>query len=123
MANEFKINVDIDYEDSEDSVESLGVTDVRKSISSKKYVRGKINVGTTEEAIPLGELTSLGRAVFVNRDATNYVEIRSATGAANDVIRVDPLDCAYFRFGSDVTAPYIIANTGACQVEYIIFAP
>lgn len=123
MANEIVINANLAYEDSEGTEHpALGVVADQATITTKKFISGKISVGITEEAIPLGEVTSLGWAVFKNLDTTNYVEIRSATGASNDIIKIAAGEAACFRFGSDITAPYIIANTAACQVEYRIYS-
>ena len=67
------------------------------------------------------DVTSLGWAMFKNLDPTNYLEIRMATGASNDHIRIPPGKTAGpFWFGSDVTAPYAIANTAVCMLEYLI---
>jgi hypothetical protein len=123
VASELDITATIGYEDSEgDTHPAFGVADLSVTVATKKFVQGKISVGTSEEAIPLGEVTSLGFAVFVNRDTTNYVEIRSAAGASNDIIKLKAGEPALFRFGSDVSAPYIIANTAACQVSYRIYS-
>lgn len=80
------------------------------------------NIGTSEEALKLGEITSLGWFLFRNLDETNYVEIRSATGASNDIIKVPPLGGALFHWGTDVTQPYAIANTAACQCRYLLLS-
>jgi len=108
------------YTDSEGTFESLSLDRFIGAVTTKKYVKGKVSVGTSEEAIPLGEVTALGWAGFKNLDVTNYVEIRFVTGAGNDHVKVPPLGVAIFHFGSDVTAPFLIANTAACQVEYLI---
>lgn len=124
MASEFTLTALLDYADSEGTDFSLGLIEFVKSITTKKYVRGKVSVATSEQAIDLGVLTApLGWALFINLDATNYVEIRSATGAANDILKVPAASAILIHFGSDVSAPYIIANTAACQVEYVICAP
>jgi len=124
VANEFTLNASLAYEDSESADLLLSVVDKLVSITTKKFIHAKQSIGTSEEAIDLGELTApLGWAIFINRDSTNYLEIRSGSGAANDVIRLNAGEFALFRFGSDVTAPYAIANTAACQLEYAIFAP
>lgn len=120
MANELSITASLSFADSEGTDETLDVSEYELTISTKKYIKAKISVGTSEEALPLGEVSSLGYCFFKNLDETNYVEIRSGTGASNDVIKVGPLGIALFRFGSDVTAPYVIANTAACQCEYIL---
>lgn len=123
MSNEFTISASVGYDDSEGTEFAVAVADVLRSITSKLFVRHKQSIGTSEEALNIGDLSSLGWAFFVNRDEVNYVEIRSATGADNDIIRIDPLCPALFRFGSDVTAPFAIANTAAVQLEYTIWAP
>lgn len=120
MSQELTINASMVYADSENTSESFSIEDFIGNVTTKRYVKAKVSVGTSEEAIPLGEVTTLGWACFRNRDATNYVEIRSATGSANDIIKIPPGGVALFHFGSDVTAPYWIANTAACQCEYFI---
>jgi hypothetical protein len=122
MADEITVSASLAYEDSEDSDEILQIADVLFDITTKKYIKHKQNVGTSEEAMDLGELTTLGWCIILNRDATNYIEVRMATGAGNDHIKVPAGGAAVFHFGSDVTAPFLIANTAACQVEYLLLA-
>jgi hypothetical protein len=123
MSNEFTINGSIAYEDSEETDFSIAITDKLANITTKKYVRHKQNIGTTEEALDIGELTIAGGWAFIiNRDSTNYVEIRSATGASNDIIKILAGEFALFRWGSDVSAPYAIANTSSCQIEYCFWS-
>jgi hypothetical protein len=122
VADEFTLNASLAYSDSEGSEEIMSVVDVLRSISTKLFVKHKQNIGITEEALDLGGLASLGWAFFKNLDETNYVELRVATGGSK-IIRIDPLCLAFFRFGSDVTAPFAIANTATVQLEYVIYAP
>lgn len=77
------------------------------------------NVGITEEAMKLGELTALGWCLIVNFDPTNYVSILASTGGLN-IIRVPPASGELFHFGTSVTAPYLIANTAPVNVAYLI---
>lgn len=121
MANEVTISGSLVYEDAEGSEVSLQIEELLNSVGTKKFIRNKISVGTSEEAIPLGEVSSLGWAFFVNCDPSNYIEIRSATGSGNDIIKVLPSRSAGpFHFGSDVTAPYAVAPTAACLMDYLI---
>lgn len=78
-------------------------------------------IGTSEEALGLGELASLGVIWAYNTDPTNYLEIRSATGSSNDIVKLLAGEQWAWRWGSDVTAPYAIANTSACYLEYMIW--
>jgi hypothetical protein len=125
MADELKLSGSLAYSDSEGTeLPSFDVIELLVDVSTKRYVHAKVSVGTSEEAIDLGDLSApLGWAMFVNRDSTNYVELRLGTGASNDMVRVNAGEFALFRFGSDVSAPYLIAPTAACQVEYRIHAP
>ena len=121
MANELTLTASLDYEDSEGSEDSLQITDLLVSVTTKKFVHVKQNIGTSEEALVLGEVTSLGYAIFKNRDATNFVSIRAGTGGTL-IIKLLAGEVAMFRFGSGVTAPYAIADTSACQLEYVIIS-
>lgn len=124
MANELSISASLVYDPADDDGFTDSISDVLRTLSTttNRFVKGRVSVATSEQAIDLGNLATLGWAFFVNLDETNYVEIRSATGASNDIIRLDPLTCALFRFGSDVSAPFMVANTAACLVRYTIYA-
>lgn len=119
MADELSLGYSFDF-DKDDMEWDRAQSALLATIAGDEVQHGKIVVPTTEIAIPLGLIDSLGWALFRNLDETNYVEIRSATGADNDIIRIPPSKFALFHFGSDVSAPYIIANTASCKVEYFI---
>lgn len=57
--------------------------------------------------------------MFINRDSTNFLTLKTGTGGTV-MIKIPPGKFALFHFGSGVTAPYAIADTAACQLEYII---
>jgi hypothetical protein len=120
MANELTISGSLTWNEDESllAVEALLV-----SMTGTRYFGGIQSIGITEEAIQLGELSgnTLGWALFINLDSTNYLELRSGTGASNDIIKIKAGEFALFRFGSDVTAPYALANTAACRMKYRIY--
>ena len=80
------------------------------------------NVGTTEELLHILPLTTAAGALIQikNLDATNFVSILQAT-AGDNLVKVKAGERQQFRFGSAVTAPYIIADTAACDVEITIY--
>jgi len=82
-----------------------------------KFIKYIAAVGTTEEAIDLGDIGTPGYMMVINRDPTNFVSIRSGTGAAN-LIKVRPGKFALFEIAS--AAPFIIADTESCHVEFLI---
>lgn len=121
MANEITLSASLAYEDSESADIALSKLALSVTVSTKKFAHVKMNVGTTEEALDLGEITSLGYCLMINRDSTNFVELRAAT-AGTRIIKLKAGEAALFRFGSGVTAPYIIADTAACQIEYLLIS-
>ena len=87
--------------------------------SGKQVIHHVQSIGTSEGALDLGDFTSLGVAMFYNRDAKNFVEIRPAAGVA-DFLKLKPGEFAGpMRLASDA-APRAIANTAAVELEYII---
>jgi hypothetical protein len=89
------------------------------TLTGTRWIDTIHNVGTSEEAMKLGELGSLGWGFIYNMDATNYVEILTGTGGTA-MLKAKAAEGFPFRFGSGVTAPYIKANTAACNVRYVL---
>ena len=74
-------------------------------------------IGTSEEAINMGvDITIPGWFMAINRDSTNYIEIRQGTGIA-DLVRLNAGEACCFRLAADATAPFAIADTAACELE------
>ena|SRR5688572_23455516 len=119
MADELTIRATLNYSDSEGSDDGISEDEILVDVATKRYIHLKQNIGTSEEALILGDLSSLGYAIFVNRDTTNFVEIRTGTGGTK-IVKLKAGEKACFRFGSGVTAPYAIADTAAVQLEYLI---
>lgn len=85
-------------------------------VTTKRPFKTVQNVGITEEALLLGDGGSIGYVLLKNLDSTNFVEIRTGTGATK-FVKLLAGEIALFRFGSGVTAPYVIADTAACDLE------
>lgn len=126
MANEIQVTGQLQYTNSAQgiSAKSLSIAGVTFSITGKNYAQESMSVPTTAggTAIPLGSLGSLGWAAFKNNDATNYVDILTAT-SGTDIIRLLPGEFAIFRFGSGISAPAALAHTAVCLLEYLILEP
>ena len=73
-----------------------------------------------EEAILMGDVAAGGVWFVQNLDATNFVELRSGTGAT-DFIKLLAGEWAIFRTSADASAPYAIADTAAVNVRFIRF--
>ena len=93
---------------------------VTVTVSGTQIMDNVQSVGTSEEAILLGDVATGGYWLVQNLDTTNYVEIRSGTGAT-DLLRLNAGEIALFRTSSDSSAPFAIANTGAVNVRFLMF--
>lgn len=120
MASEITITANLEV-DTGLIQDSLGKSGIRFDQTTGKFQKHVQSIGTSEEAIDLGEVSSLGYIIAINLDNTNYVEIRLGTGASNDCIKLPAKGgVALFHAGSDMSAPYAIANTAACLVAFLI---
>lgn len=125
MAGEVNVNATLKYDDG--VVDDIAqVVDATFSPGTLKYIRHIQLIGTSEEAIQLGEVTAPGYALFKNLDSTNYVDLRVATSGAI-FARLDPDTqangkggVALLKLGSGAQVPYAIANTGSCRVAIFI---
>lgn len=122
-ANEITLNASLSYEDSEmDDPVSLELEDILKTVTTKRITRAKQNVGTSEEAINLGDVSSPGYALLINRDTTNFINLKVATGGAI-FARLDRSNgFALLKLGSGAQVPYAIADTAACQMDVFIIS-
>lgn len=120
MASEITLNATLAYSDSEDTDVSLDISDKSVTVTTKIVARLKQNIGITEEAIKLGEVSSLGFCMFINRDLTNFINIKHATSGTIIGKMLPGESYGPVRFGSGVTAPYAIADTAPCQMDILI---
>jgi hypothetical protein len=119
MAQELTINGSLSYSDSEGTDISLAIVNLVDSVATKRLVRTKQLVTTSEIAIDFGDVSVLAWAMFVNRDVANYIEIKVATGGAI-FAKLLPGRFALLPLGSGAQEPYAIANTASCQMDVII---
>ena len=85
---------------------------------------------TADAALAKGSITTLGWFFGINRSTTaaEIIEIRWADNE-QDVVKIKPGEFACFRFGSDVTDPFILsasavadtsAGAGSPVLEYLL---
>lgn len=84
--------------------------------ASAKLIRNVQSIGTSEEALGLGDLVTPGYCVFVNLDDTNFVEI----GISGSMfLKLKPGEQALCRLST--TAPFALADTAAVELFYIMY--
>jgi len=118
MADELTVSVSLRFVKS-NVTKSHSTGRVKVDVAGTKITDHIQEIGTSEEAIVLNEAAAGGYVFLENLNATNFIEIRPGTGAA-DLIKLLPGDVALFRLTGDATAPFAIANTAACNMRIII---
>ncbi len=80
-----------------------------------------VNVGTSEEDVSVGDVTTLGWCFVRNLDTTNYVTWGpKSSGSMVAVGRIEAGEVICFRLEPGVTLRWI-ANTASCLVDIRIF--
>lgn len=120
MSGELTVTITFKYEKSGTKVaETLSKT---IDVSGTKILHQRQSIGTTQEALNLGESFATGGWVFgINRDPTNFVDFRSGTGAT-DFGRAKAGEPFAIRVSPDSTAPFAIADTAAVEIEFWMFS-
>lgn len=81
----------------------------------KNYAEGIQSVGIAEEALNVGDVSSIGLIALINRDETNYVEVGLA---GSYTIKLKPGQFAIFPPAGTIMAK---ANSAAVDVEYHVY--
>ena len=97
---------------------SRSVTRLQANQAAQVSREGVQSIGTTYEAIDLGDVATAGYVYIRNIDTTNYVEIGTeASSAFAPVIRLLAGEAALFRAGAVLFAK---ANTAAVKIDVLI---
>ena len=121
MANELTIStLTINFTKTGSPSLELAPAALSLTVSGDAWMDNTQTVGTSEEAILLGDVATGGYWFVQNLGSTNFVEIRSGTGAV-DLIKILAGEWAIFRTSGDATAPFIIADTAPVQVRILRF--
>ena len=120
MANEITFSMSLKFKDGDETLDVV-FNNLSIDVSGEPRIHNKQTVGTSEEALLLGDVSTGGVLVVANRDSTNFVELRSGTGATNN-IKIKAGEAWAFRTSDDAAAPYAIADTASVQLEYWLFS-
>lgn len=120
MANEITVTVKLaavkgflNYRD-EPGVQSI-------TMSGSTGCGGIQAIGTSHEAVAIGDTGTAGWAYFRNTDATNYVELgRDNAGTFIGFVKLKAGEACTMRLGTN--APYARANTASVNLQYYILA-
>lgn len=116
MANEITVSVSLSFSKGGKSA-SFKKGGVQLDMTGTDYYHGTQRVGTTAEALNLGEVATPGMIAIINHDTTNFVEVRHGA-VGDDVVKLRPGVPEVFDLAS--STPYAIADTAECEVEYLL---
>jgi hypothetical protein len=125
VANEITISASLNYDDSAGSNVTLTTANLILSAGTKQYTMLSMNVTVAAQAVPLGNLSTPGFALFVNRDQTNYISLSNVNGGG-ELARVPAATggtspgIALLQLGSSFNAPWARSNTANCKMEILI---
>ena len=119
MADELTVTSILDYRKGTPNQQFMSVLKTL-DVTGTNHIRNRQTIGTTEEAILMGDVAVGGYAIFVNRDATNFVSIRPGAGTANLIKIPAGEQAGPFRLA---VAPFAIADTAAVELEYVLIDP
>lgn len=107
------------YDDGTSSRFGLQVPDLLVGVATKLKTSLCVLVGTSQRAIPLGDVAAPGWALFVNRGAAGTIYVLSGTGGAAFATLL-PGEFALLRLGTSAQVPFALATQAGCELEYAI---
>jgi len=119
-ANELSVTARLLFSKAGEPELSVGQVEFTVTVTGTNYIRHVQNIGLSEEALTLGDMTPGGWCYFENLDATNFVEIRGATGET-DLVKMKAGEFSLLRMSADASAPYVIADTATVDLLVACF--
>ncbi len=116
MANELSLQIGLSYSKGGDVDQVSDGTSI--TVSGTARMSGRQNIGTVEEQLVLGDVSSVGIVWIKNLDTTNYITVGTVAGQRG--FRINAGECFPFRVANN--AIYCAANTVAVDVSYKVFS-
>jgi hypothetical protein len=113
-----ELSISLSFELSKGSTEiAERIRDLLIDVAGTHVTHLRQEIDTSETEIVLGDAGVGGWFFAINRDDTNFIEIRHAKSAP-DLIRMLAGEFCLFRISPDANEPQAIADTAACELEY-----
>ncbi len=116
-----------EYDDLASADFLLQVSELQATVTGRRFAHIKMTVAITTTAIDMGTVTIPGWAIFINRDTSNFISLQVATGSTKFAKLIpapvsNPLWGGFWMGMMDpaMTAPFAIADTATCALEYFI---
>lgn len=118
MADEMNLKIVGRYERG-DVQDDILIGPLQIDISADPRVDIIQTIGTSAEALILGDVSAPGICIVENLDPTNFVSLRVGSGGDN-FQKILPGEAWPFRLAT--LTPYAIANTAACKCRVRIWS-
>ena len=116
MADEIKLNVGLRASKSTLQVEPTNITD-SFDMSGTDYCSGTQIIGTAEEAITIGEITTPGYVLLQNLDAAINITVVFVTGQTNGIL-LEPGGFCLFK--KSTTGLFAFSASGSPALKKVI---
>lgn len=130
MASEITVAASVELAfDSGEFTDALSIleADTVRTVATQIHHKQIQSVGTTEEALLLGDVSTRGICLLINLDPTNYIEVKVATSGAI-FAKLWPrgsgsgINFCFLALGSGAQTPYVIANTAICRMAILLLS-
>lgn len=87
-------------------------------VAGASYIQNSIAVGTSDETLALGDVSTIGWVYMKNNDATNYITAGGDGTLYN--LKLKPGEPFFGRWNG--AAIHVKANTAPCNFEYLVIS-
>lgn len=118
MANEITLTAAITFSRAAAPTysEALSFGGIQIDQAGTDYSGGSQEIGTSQETLGKGSITTIGYVIIKNLDATNLVQLGSVSGELGITLKAG--EVALFRVSA--AQVYAQANSAACNVQYLL---
>ena len=116
MANEIKINLSLSLSKG-GSTEEMSLIKEDITMTGDNFLHNKQTIGTSAEALVVGDVGTGGWFFAANRDPTNFVTIFDTADEATALVKILAGEGEMFRAN---VAPFAKADTADVLLEYFI---
>jgi hypothetical protein len=116
MANEISISLSVACTKNGATVTGTGSNTI--TMAGDQFLSNVQIVGTSSEAIVVGDVSTVGFVFCKNLDATNYVEVSLDNSQVNLVAKLLAGESCLFKPGT--TTLFAKANTSACNLQVVL---
>jgi hypothetical protein len=129
MANELSLTVTLSYTPSDANQVAIAPASFTKTVSlgggNYDHISGTQAIATSDTALNVGDLASIGYILIKNLDDTNFVEFNKigTPAGAEYTMRLNAGEFCLFRLGqgANPTVLNCLANSSAVDIQYWAF--